>query len=93
VDTANFTDKTAFRGASENLHVVERFTRVDENRLLCQLTIDDPETWKTPWSGKYLWVATDDAMYEYACHDANYALANILRGARLLDAEALEKKR
>ena len=93
VDTANFTDKTAFRGASENLHVVERFTRVDENRLLCQLTIDDPETWKTPWSGEYPWVATDDAMYEYACHEANYALANIIRGARLLEAEALEKKR
>ncbi|TDI41655.1 MAG: hypothetical protein E2P02_14550 [Acidobacteria bacterium] len=93
VDTTNFTDKTAFRGASENLHVVERFTRVDENTVLYQFTIHDPETWETTWSGEYPWVATDDAMYEYACHEANYALGNILRGARLLEAEAEEKKR
>ena len=93
VDTTNFTDKTAFRGASENLHVVERFTRVDENTVLYQFTIDDPDTWETPWSGEYPWIATEDAMYEYACHEANYALGNILRGARLLEAEAEEKKR
>ena len=48
VDTTNFTDKTAFRGASENLHVVERFTRVDEDTILYQFTVDDRETWETP---------------------------------------------
>lgn len=96
VDTTNFTAKTRFRGSSENLHVIERFTRVDANTLLYQFTVDDPTTWERPWSGEYPWVATDEVIYEYACHEGNYALGSILRGARLKEAEdaakAKEKK-
>ena len=91
VDTTNFTDKTRFRGSSENLHVVERFTRVDARTLLYRFTIDDPATWEQPWTGEYVWPATDDHIYEYACHEANYALENILRGARQRDREATSK--
>ena len=88
VDTTNFNDKTRFRGSSPNLHVIERFTRVDDEHLLYQFTIDDPETWTKPWTGEFTWPATNQHIYEYACHEANYALGDILRGARLRDTEA-----
>jgi len=87
VDTTNFTDKTRFRGSSENLHVVERFTRVDSKTLLYRFTIEDPDTWTSTWMGEYTWPATDEHVYEYACHEANYALGDILRGARLNEAD------
>jgi hypothetical protein len=88
VDTTNFNDKTRFRGSTENLHVIERFTRVDAKTLLYRFTVEDPETWDKPWTGEYAWPATDARIFEYACHEANYALGDILRGARLREAEA-----
>jgi hypothetical protein len=91
VDTTNFTDKTRFRGSTEDLHVVERFSRVDERTLLYRFTVEDPNTWAKPWTGEYAWPATDQHIYEYACHEANYALMDILRGARLREAEEAEK--
>jgi hypothetical protein len=87
VDTTNFNDETRFRGSTENLHVVERFTRADPNRLLYRFTIEDPDTWDRPWSGEYTWPATDKPIYEYACHEGNYALGSVLRGARRHEAE------
>ncbi|HUP02208.1 MAG TPA: hypothetical protein VM737_11920 [Gemmatimonadota bacterium] len=91
VDTTNFNDSPALRQADRNLHVVERFTRIDRDRLLYQFTVEDPTVWTEPWSGEYIWPATGDRVFEYACHEGNYALGNILRGARLLEAEALAK--
>jgi hypothetical protein len=88
VDTTNFNDKTQFRGASTGLHVIERFTRIDENNLLYRFTVEDPATWERPWSGEYIWSATQDLIYEYACHESNYALEGILRGARFRESEA-----
>ena len=88
VDTTNFTNKTQFRGSGENLHVVERFTRVDEKTLLYRFTIEDPSTWDRPWTGEYPWIASDEPIYEYACHEGNYALSGVLRGARLQESEA-----
>jgi hypothetical protein len=95
VDTTNFTDKTRFRGSTEDLHVIERFSRVDGRTLLYRFTIEDPATWVTPWTGEYAWPATDQSIYEYACHEANYALGDILRGARTREAEekAAKEKR
>jgi hypothetical protein len=92
VDTTNFNDKTRFRGATENLHVVERFTRLDDKNLLYRFTIEDPETWTRPWTGEMGWPATNNHIYEYACHEANYALKDILKGARLRDKEAADAK-
>jgi hypothetical protein len=83
VDTTNFTDRTRYRGSTEKLHIVERFSRVDDKTVLYRFRIEDPDTWTTPWTGEYPWTATNEQMYEYACHEANYALGNILRGARL----------
>jgi hypothetical protein len=82
VDTTNFTDKTRFYGSSENLHVVERFTRTGPRTLLYQFTIEDPASWTKAWSGEYTWPATDSHLYEYACHEGNYAMKDILKGAR-----------
>jgi hypothetical protein len=81
IDTTNFTDKTRFRGSTENLHVVERLTRSDDQALLYRFTVDDPETWDRPWTGEMTWAATNLPIFEYACHEGNYALPDILKGA------------
>jgi len=88
VETTNFTNKTRFRGSSENVKVTERFTRTDDGTILYRFTVDDPSTWVTPWTGEYPWVATTERIYEYACHEGNYALQNILRGARAQEKAA-----
>jgi hypothetical protein len=82
IDTINFTDKTSFRGSGANLHLVERFTRVDADTLEYRFTVDDPTTWTRPWTVAYPMVKTDGPIYEYACHEGNYGLKDILSGAR-----------
>jgi hypothetical protein len=91
VDTTNFNHRPALGGASPKLHVVERFSKLDDGNLLYNFTVEDPETWEQPWSGEYPWPKTDSIVYEYACHEGNYAMGNILRGARLLESEAMSK--
>ena len=87
VDTTNFRDQPALYGASRNLHVVERFSRNDDGSLLYSFTVDDPTIWTAPWSGEYPWPLTDDRVFEYACHEGNYAMEGILKGARILEAD------
>ena len=82
VDTTNFTDRTAFRGSSENLHVVERFTRTNDDTVLYQFTVSDPSTWEKSWSGELPMSKTSGPIFEYACHEGNYGMANNLSGAR-----------
>ena len=82
VDTINFKPQVNFRGSSENLHVIERFTRTDANTILYKFTVDDPTTWTKPWSAEIPLHVTDERLYEYACHEANYGLEGVLRGAR-----------
>jgi len=91
VDTTNFTDQTRFRGSSENLHVIERFTRVDPSTILYRVSIDDPSTFAKIWTAEYPFVATKGPVYEYACHEGNYSMTDILGGARKADQER-EKK-
>ena len=93
VETTNFTNKTRFRGSTENLRVVERFTRVGPQTILYRFTIEDPTTWTRPWTGEFPWIASDSKMYEYACHEGNHSFGGILRGARLLEKEAAGKPR
>ena len=93
VDTTNFSEKTRFRGSTANLHVVERFTRIDAKNLLYRFTIEDPETWTRPWTAEYTWPITDEKLYEYACHEGNYAMGNILRGARLKEMNDAKKSK
>ena len=80
--TTNFTDRTTFRGSDENLRVTERFTLVAANTLNYQFTIDDPTAFTAPWTASIAMARTPDQMYEYACHEGNYGLLDILRGAR-----------
>jgi hypothetical protein len=82
VDTTNFTEETNFRGASDALHVVERFTRVAADTLLYEFTVDDPKTWTRPWSVAVPMTKTEGPIYEYACHEGNYGMFNMLAGAR-----------
>ncbi len=91
VDTTNFMEMTGFRGNSENLHVVERFKLVDAGTILYRATIDDPNTFAKAWTVEYPFSATKGPVYEYACHEGNYAMTDILGGARKADRER-EKK-
>ena len=90
VDTTNFTDKTKFRGADENLHLTERFTRIAADTLLYEFTMDDPTAFTKPWKAEVPMIASDGPLYEHACHEGNYGLAGILGGARADEKKALK---
>ena len=87
VDTTNFTEKTAFRGSGTTLHVIERFSLNGSGALRYQFTIDDPAFVRS-WSGESVLRKTDGRMFEYACHEANYSLSNVMRGARFAEKDA-----
>jgi len=86
VETTNFSDKVSFHGSSSGLRLVERFTRVDAHTIDYRFTVDDPTTWTQPWTVNFPLVTSDGEMYEYACHEGNYGLVNILRNARAEEA-------
>jgi hypothetical protein len=88
VETRNFNGKNAFQGSSENMVLTERFTRVDENTIRYQFTVDDPTTWTKPWSAEVPWAKTVGPLFEHACHEGNYGLGNILAGARMEEQRA-----
>jgi hypothetical protein len=90
IDTTNFTDLSPFPGA-QNVHMIERLTRADKDTILYQFTVEDPGMWTKPWSGELPITKIDGQLYEYACHEANYPLANTLRGARVAEADAAKK--
>jgi hypothetical protein len=83
VDTTNYSGKARFQGSGERLHVVERFTRVDADNIGYTFTVEDPDTWTRPWTAEIPMMKADGLMYEYACHEGNYDLENILRIAAL----------
>jgi hypothetical protein len=93
VDTTNFTHKTHFKGSSEGLHVVERFTRVDADTIRYEFTVDDPTSWTRPWSAEIPMTAAEGPLYEYACHEGNHDLPNILGIARNVEAAAKKAPR
>lgn len=93
VDTTNFTDKNPFRGSGEHLHLIERFTRVDANTMLYEFTVDDPATFTRPWTAQLPMTKSDERIYEYACHEGNYALPDILRGARFQERRPSSARR
>jgi hypothetical protein len=92
IETTNYSEKTAWRGSTENLKVVERMTMTDAETIRYQFTVEDPSTWTRPWSGEYEMVRIDGPIIEYACHEGNYQLPSILRGARLAEAAAAKQK-
>src|SRR5271169_1801893 len=92
VETTNFPQATALRGAWKELKVTERFTRVGAHRILYQFKVEDPTVWDTSWGGEYEFSASKGRIFEYACHEGNYALGGMLAGARADDAAAAAKK-
>ena len=87
VETTNFTDRPSFSQGSRNMTVTERFRLESAEKLVYSFTVDDPTVWTAPFTGEYAWPRTDNKVFEYACHEANYSFEGILRGARLLEAE------
>ena len=100
VDSTNFTDETNFRGppanarqdifSSRDLHVIERFTATDADTIVYRFTVEDPSVWTKPWSGELLLRRIEGPILEYACHEGNYGLTNILAGARVAEKAAAE---
>jgi hypothetical protein len=91
VETTNFPQSDAFMGSWKHLKVIERFTRVSPTRVNYQFEVSDPDTWDKPWGGEYDFAPLKGIVYEYACHEGNYALPAILAGARRAEKEAAAK--
>ena len=89
VDTTNFVANPALSGATESLHVIERFKKNADGSLNYHFSVEDPTVWTSAWEGDFPWPRSDAKVYEYACHEGNYALGNIMRGARLLESDAV----
>ena len=85
VDTTNLDERSGYRGASENLHLVERFTRVSPDTLNYEIVLNDPTVWTTPWSLMIPLKKSKDKIYEYACHEGNHGIVGVLSGARAQD--------
>jgi hypothetical protein len=92
IETTNFRADQGFRGASENRKVTERLKRVSPTQIVYSFTIEDPSSFETSWSGELAFNATNQNIYEYACHEGNYALPGILAGAREEERAAAAKK-
>jgi hypothetical protein len=89
VETRHFNPQQSFRGASQNLTVTEHFTRVSEDKIIYRFTVDDPTTFVASWTGELpLSAQFDEKIFEYACHEGNYALPGTLAGARMAEREA-----
>ena len=87
VETTNFSDQASFEGATKNMRLVERWTRVADNRIDYRFTVEDPATWTRPWTAAISWNQSGP-LYEYACHEDNYGLYGILAGARAEEKQA-----
>jgi hypothetical protein len=85
VDTTNFNGRTSYRGAGKNLHLTERFTRVDADTLDYRYTIDDPEAFTASWTVQLPMTRDEKQLFEYACHEGNYGIEGSLSGARAVD--------
>ena len=92
VETNNFTDKTRWRGSSENMTLVERLTRQDDDTLVYTFTVTDPDTWVQPWTAEIPMRRGEEPLYEYACHEGNYSMEGILAGARADERAAAEQQ-
>ena len=83
VDTTNFSPQSNFMGSAENLHLIERFTRVASDTIAYEFSVDDPTTWTKPWTAAIRLTPTPDQLYEFACHEGNFdTMEGILLGAR-----------
>ena len=87
VETTNFSGKTNFKGSQAGLRLVERFSRAEADTLVYEVTVTDPETWTSPWTARIPIRQSEGPLFEYACHEGNYAMYNTLAGARAEEEE------
>jgi len=87
VETTNFTNRTSFRGATENMRLVERFTRTAPNTVVYEYTVEDPASFSRPWTARVPMAKNSEMVYEYACHEGNYALPHALEGQRNIEKQ------
>ena len=95
IETTNFNGRVSIRGASQDMRLIERYTRISPDTLEYQFTVDDPTVWTRPWTAMFRFMR-DDSQYElveHACHEGNYGMFNILSAARAQDAAAAEAGR
>ena len=90
IETRNFAEKRRWRGTTEGMHLVERLTRVDTDTLVYEFTVTDPGTWTSSWTASVPMVLNPELMYEFACHEGNYTMTNVLAGARAEEKAAAE---
>ena len=90
VEVTKFNGRTNYRGSSDGMKLTERYTRLGPNRLEYQFTVEDPSIWTQPWTGRFEFELDNEQyeLVEYACHEGNYGMTNILSGARARDREA-----
>jgi len=94
VETANFNDKTPaanFQGSTENLKMTERFTLVNPTTIKYEYTLEDPKTWTRPWSAEAFMPKIPPGLFEFACHESNYGVFNVVRGAQTREKELIDK--
>ncbi len=88
VETTNYSPSSDFRGAAEHLHLIERFTLAGPDKLHYEITVTDATTWTRPWTAMVPLTRSEDALFEYACHEGNIGMAGILAGMRVQEAQA-----
>ena len=93
IETRNYSSKSPYNGMTANGRVIERFTRTAPDTIEYEVTLDDPDTWVEPWVRMIRLRASEEPVYEYACHEGNYAMAGILAGFRAEEKEAAEAAR
>ena len=93
VETTNFTDKVPYRGSSQNMRLIERFKPIAPGIVEWSVTFDDKDTWERPWTFAMNLTKTPERPFEYACHEGNYAMRNILSIARAEEAAAAAAKK
>jgi hypothetical protein len=94
VETANFNDKTPatnFQGSTENLKMTERFTLVNPTTIKYEYTLEDPKTWTRPWSAEAFMPKIPPGLFEFACHESNYGVFNVVKGAQTREKELIDK--
>jgi hypothetical protein len=85
VDVTNFSGRLPYRGSSDALHLIEKYRRIDKDTLRYEVTVEDPHTWTRPWTAALDLKRQPAGMFEYACHEGNYSMLNILTGSRKAD--------
>ena len=88
VETTNFNDKVRFQRASQNMKLVERFTRTAPDTITYEFTVTDPSAFSRPWTGQIPMKRTEGPLIEYACNEGNYAMEGMLAGARADEKKA-----